>query len=259
MSICKLDNDSILRDYLIVTNKGEIRDRIKELGITNYLLIEDDLPNEDEVDKMLQFRGKACIFVMYFNKPVDHRKLKFYIDKNKIQGFALSNMIVIPIEDIPEYSGTEGFLDENDYLPEAMPLGRFLEIIDRIIEYIDRRADSRGWILYTDYKDRCGNCHEKLNDHDNYCTVCGTKRGEGRFIPYENQTYSLYGSWVLYKMKCLKCGKQWVVSTFDRSFYCTECGGKACAINLKEIDPFQFEDDFETEMMAIKQQLMEDD
>ncbi len=249
------DTNTVLRDYLIVTNRVEIRDRIVGLGINNYLLIEDDLPTGDEAEKMLQFRGKACVFVMYYDKKIDHRKLKFYVDKNKLKGLVLSNLIVIPIEEIPEYAGSDGVLDDI-YLKKSISLKRYLEIMDSIIDYVDWVANNRGWILHTDYTNRCGNCHEKMDVEDKYCSVCGTKRGEGRFIPYENVVYALYGSFDLIKQECSKCGRKRIGTAFDRSSYCTECGGTLRILRYKDVDVLLSSDE---EIDDAKREFMEEE
>ncbi len=246
------DTSTVLRDYLIVTNRSEIRDRIVGVGITNYMMIENDLPNEDELVKMKIQRGEACFFIMYFyNIEVQH-DLKMLIEEHTIKGYILSNLVLIPIEEIPEYAEADGVFD-GTCLPEPMSLERYLEIMDRIIDYVDWWANNRGWILHTDYTNRCGNCHEKMAVDDKYCSVCGTIRGDGRFIPYENIAYALYGSFDLIKQECSKCGRKRIGTAFDRSSYCTECGGALRILRYKDIDVLSATDE---ELEEAKRELM---
>lgn len=82
--------------------------------------------------------------------------------------------------------------------------------------------------LSTDYEGRCGNCHSRFDSPDEkYCTYCGTKRGEGKFEPYDNTTYCIYGPMPETRVrKCLECGYRWTyASMVDRKTYCRECGG----------------------------------
>ncbi len=251
----KFDTSTILRNFLIVTNRDEIRDSIANLGITNYMMLENDLPNEDELVKMKTQRGEACIFIMYFDGMEVQHDLQSLIEEYSIKGFVLSNLVVIPIEEIPEYAGTDGIL-EDACLSEPMPLKRYLEIMDSIIDYVDWRANNRGWVLHTDYSNRCGNCHEKMADEDKYCSACGTKRGNGRFIPYENATYGLYGSFDLIKQECSKCGRKRITTAFERSSYCTECGGHMLILRYKDVDVLLATDE---EIEIAKRELMEEE
>ena len=81
--------------------------------------------------------------------------------------------------------------------------------------------------LTTDYENRCGNCHNWLGEKDKYCSKCGTKRGEGIFLPYRNIVYCVYGPPVTQKFKCSECGFAWTIGSLGgRSdiHYCPQCG-----------------------------------
>lgn len=79
--------------------------------------------------------------------------------------------------------------------------------------------------LSTDYKGRCGNCHKCIGD-DEYCRYCGTKRGEGKFEPYDNFIPCVYGSPNTYINKCKKCGTEFQSSgmSVPRPSCCYKCG-----------------------------------
>ena len=84
--------------------------------------------------------------------------------------------------------------------------------------------------LSTDYVGRCGNCHELFfNDEEKYCTHCGTKRGEGKFEPYDNAIYCIYGPMPEKRTReCVNCGNQWTyISMLDTKKYCAQCGGES--------------------------------
>lgn len=84
--------------------------------------------------------------------------------------------------------------------------------------------------LSTDYTGRCGNCHELFaNDEEKYCTYCGTKRGEGKFEPYDNAIYCIYGPMPEKRTReCVRCGNQWTyTSMLDKEKFCVRCGGQS--------------------------------
>ena len=81
----------------------------------------------------------------------------------------------------------------------------------------------------TDYTDRCRNCHEYLDRKDKYCKNCGTKRGEGRFEPFRNEMYCVYGPPIKKKYRCSNCDFMWItchLGGLDSSNYCPQCGKK---------------------------------
>lgn len=77
-----------------------------------------------------------------------------------------------------------------------------------------------------DYENRCGNCHAILKEDAKYCSVCGTERGKGKFLPADNEMYCVYGPPIETKLVCKKCGFSWVDSSLGRSKenYCPKCG-----------------------------------
>jgi len=81
--------------------------------------------------------------------------------------------------------------------------------------------------LSSDYKDKCGNCHETLMDGDKYCRHCGTKRGEGQFKPYLNIMECIYGPMpVKRKHICNTCKTIWERELMiDQEHFCPNCGG----------------------------------
>lgn len=82
------------------------------------------------------------------------------------------------------------------------------------------------YLWSTDYTGKCGNCHKWLGDGGKYCRYCGTKRGEGKFEPYQNMMQYYPPMPVKQVRECTKCKKTWetVLAIYGEK-YCTDCGG----------------------------------
>lgn len=102
--------------------------------------------------------------------------------------------------------------------------------------------------MCTDYTNRCGNCHKILNDNDKYCPYCGTKRGEGKFEPYENVMTCIYGPPPEERVhQCKKCGYEWsVISMIDSQKYCPQCGGNSEIVT----NTYEATNDIETVLLS---------
>lgn len=88
---------------------------------------------------------------------------------------------------------------------------------------------SRRQIKSTDYTNKCGNCHAEMGPKDKYCKYCGTKRGEGLFLPYVNHMYAVYGPPITKEYSCKRCKHKWITVALgggEDSKYCPECGKK---------------------------------
>ena len=98
--------------------------------------------------------------------------------------------------------------------------------------------------LSTDYEGRCGNCHSFLGD-DEYCRYCGTKKGEGKFEPYENFMSCVYGSPITYFYKCEKCGTEFQSCGMGGGIasFCYKCGN---SVTREEKDSFSYGEFSET-------------
>ena len=92
-------------------------------------------------------------------------------------------------------------------------------------DYYGRDMERDEWC--TDYEKKCGNCHSYIGD-DKYCRCCGTKRGEGAFLPYQNFQGCIYGPPPIRREhKCQSCGYTWVTNLMiNDQKYCPECGGR---------------------------------
>ena len=89
--------------------------------------------------------------------------------------------------------------------------------------------EKSGYRLSTDYKGRCGNCHELMDESDNFCKYCGTRRGGGSFKPYKNIMTCIYGPQPRKRFHiCSKCGNSWeTMLMVDNEKFCPICGGNA--------------------------------
>ncbi len=81
-------------------------------------------------------------------------------------------------------------------------------------------------MLSRDHENRCGNCHTLLKPDDKYCRKCGTERGKGKFEPFDNSSYAVYGPQIKVKYRCNNCNNIWITGALggDYSRYCPMCG-----------------------------------
>lgn len=79
----------------------------------------------------------------------------------------------------------------------------------------------------TDYEGKCGNCHSSLANGDQYCRHCGTRRGEGKFEPYQNLMQCIYGPMPKKRTHfCPACNASWARELMiDDEAFCPHCGG----------------------------------
>lgn len=107
---------------------------------------------------------------------------------------------------------------------QCLNCGRPIHYKDKFCMGCFRKND--GWV---DAKpNECGNCHARLGSEDKYCTICGTKAGEGKFEPYQNIIQCIYGPMpVVRNHICRDCGYQWKnCMMIDKEKYCPKCGNK---------------------------------
>ena len=110
--------------------------------------------------------------------------------------------------------------------------------------------DDPDWSVYEDWRDDiiydykgkniCGNCSRYLSKEDKYCPYCGTKKGEGDFLPFLTCVPTVYGPPISHYYKCKKCGFKWCENSFggiDRDNYCPKCGTKHI-VNTNNIEEF---------------------
>ena len=92
-------------------------------------------------------------------------------------------------------------------------------------------------LFITDYHVRCGNCNCTLEPDERYCRICGTKRGEGRFEPENNEFFGIYAPSIWTRYQCNECGKTWEGTVFSiyKSCFCPQCGKKTLPVVERSI------------------------
>jgi len=90
-----------------------------------------------------------------------------------------------------------------------------------------------GWTKPNE--NQCGNCHAYLEPEDRFCRICGTRRGDGLFEPYQNLMQCIYGPMPVERVHvCSSCGYRWTTCLMvDRETFCPSCGGRS---NVEEKD-----------------------
>lgn len=244
MSEFVFDEKTMIRAYSIVTNRHEIKDKLAEKGLNNCILIDHKVLNDQDCQMLRETETKAFYFVMYLDS-IDQYLEILRLRSEKLQGIKtivycnLTMMQYTSIEEYKDYYDVD--YDEDIYGPEPpcprISLERYLEIIGIVWEVFDRQMEWHGRILYTDYENRCGNCHSFLKETDIYCPQCGTKRGEGEFKPYSNTVNIYYGCPNLMKWTCSVCGETWTEISFEKERYCPKCGAFIEQIETLEKDP----------------------
>ena len=86
---------------------------------------------------------------------------------------------------------------------------------------------NKDWV--TSGEGLCFNCHARVGTDSNYCSVCGTKVGEGEFKPFQNIMQCIYGPMPVKRVHtCKNCGYEWTThEMIDKGRYCPKCGGPA--------------------------------
>lgn len=98
-----------------------------------------------------------------------------------------------------------------------------------IIEFKDHYCarcgkENRGWVVPDE--NQCGNCNAYLKEGDSYCRICGTRRGDGEYKPYQNIMQTIYGPMPVRREHiCPVCGFKWDNCVMiDEDKYCPKCG-----------------------------------
>lgn len=83
-------------------------------------------------------------------------------------------------------------------------------------------------------ENECGNCHHYLAPGEQFCSHCGTRRGEGSFSPELTAMACIYGPCPIERYyHCRDCGNQWQrIEMLDSENYCPRCG--SCEIDREE-------------------------
>ena len=204
------------KDYIVIVNHPLLQKRAEELGYQAVNYFPDTL-RKSEYEKIRQeiIGLKKTVFMALFHSKKDG---------------------VVSIEDGILRPSNIHFLTYDMYgwdLDSGKKAKTVEEVLTRFppLKRIEDRLSSAGYIRATDYEERCGNCRAYLDEDDKYCKYCGTKRGEGAFLPYNNKVVAvIYGPPLFSKTKykCSACGTVNIVpSTGSRDLlFCPKCGQK---------------------------------
>lgn len=215
--------------YFLIVNCDQLRTKALEMGFTNVTCVEaglTDLTNE-ELDS-IKASNKTLVYiddgsiVKYLKDEAlrqsdDYKALISVVDKIK------ASNIDIFVADIFDFSEDESCSFEDAI--KSFPT----------ISELESRLHNNYILKSTDYQERCGNCHSILDSQAKYCKFCGTERGKGNFLPYDNNPAPLYGPPIDETFKCKACGHSWTSKALgkSRTKYCPKCGSNNLDITLE--------------------------
>lgn len=208
--------------YCVLVNKQELYDAAKAQGIQDVLLVTGQALSPTEL--------------MHIEECWSNVVILFYLDGNDHANDTIQDQL----EKVGIWVIDDSFPNPSIMLEESIDsLEDFISacINKNQIEYELIRD---GRIKDRDYTGRCGNCHEPMDEADKYCKFCGTKRGQGRFLPFDNPMYCVYGPPIKTKYKCRKCGTLWMTCALGggkKASFCPQCGEKKLdMVDRRDID-----------------------
>ena len=204
----KQELERMTEEYCVLVNYPELLVRAEELGFSNAILVEKELDESDY--QALKDSGKFVIIAFYVKNTDDINRLSDGLREKEI-----------------DYKSWDIITDwYSDSVNDVTTLNDSVRLFPTK-DSVERNLIGNGVMMDTDYTDRCGNCSSEMRPTDKYCERCGAKRGSGKFEPFRNPSYVLYGSVLATKYKCSKCGNTWVAeTTFKDAQFCPQCGGK---------------------------------
>ena len=218
-------------EFCVVVNRADLYEAAKKKGNRHVMLMRG---RELSASELQQIKSKYRAIAMVLYDEEDEQL------KNRLRQQACREEIDAYIERFP--------LPENGYVKSTDIEFGFLDGHELTClkdlcdffpgpDYFRRELISFGYILSTDYTNRCGNCHERMSEEDKYCQYCGAKRGEGKFLPFNNASYCLYGPPVTKKYTCAGCGFHWEDFSLGGIYtagYCPQCGKDALTIEEED-------------------------
>ena len=219
------------KEYIVVANHPLLAEAAEKLGYKGVALLDyDDV--DCECKEYAVEQEKAVVAFLYRKDQDDHEE---WYDRDVLRRRKHS------IGETPVVK----FIFGGELLS-------FDDVVARIppVESVEDRIQTEyGDLVKTaDYTNRCGNCHSYIMPEDKYCRFCGTERGKGAFLPYQNIIYCVYGPPIKSKYQCSVCGKTWIATALggDGSRYCPECGAESIqTISRKAVEWGELEDDEE--------------
>lgn len=199
--------------FCLLVNEPELAEAAKRRSFQDVMLVTEDGLSGPELAE-LKSEWEAVFILFFENSPA---VLKETVrDQLRLSGISVLDWT---------------FPEDWERISEV-PVSSLKEVCDSFPdqETVRRMLADYGLIRETDYTNRCGNCHEPLSARDRYCKYCGTKRGEGQFLPFDNGMYCIYGPPVTKKYSCTNCGNKWYTRCLgggEDSLYCPQCGQSA--------------------------------
>ena len=212
------------KDYYVLVNRPELAERAEQLGYESVMLFTNDDFDEDDLNH-IKSANKPVVRIS-FNKGNDSYT---YMRRSWFENTEIYNVRI-------ELAGNEFFSEPDQPIETLNDAIKYFPTVERL----EKELRNHAIIDEIEYVDMCGNCQAHLDKDDKYCKYCGTERGKGKFLPFRNETYCVYGPPIKTKYKCSNCGHMWITCHLggDNSQYCPRCGGKT--VNTQECKTLDF-------------------
>lgn len=203
------------KEYFLIVNSEELRQAALRAGFDGVTVFAGERFSDEDIHAIREC-GKAVVGYCFEDDDIlatlagqlRRAEIPKFIDQTFVDYETLDNAV----KHFPDVQSTEHIL-----------IG--LQVIHR-----------------TDYTNRCGNCHEIINDNEDFCTYCGTRKGEGAFEPFYEPT--VMSPYERYRCICEACGRKWVTYPIHNGIpkYCPMCAAQGFRIaehrcvNVNELD-----------------------
>ena len=204
------------KEYILLVNHPELVKRAEELGYQGVSLFTGR-----------EFDDADLAYILKVRKPVV--SIAFNIEnKNELDGMKIDT-----------FDSTDIQWVQFELARREMPEGGTVETVEDAVKRFPAVEKLETWLKHTkminetDYTGRCGNCHSFMEESDRYCRCCGTKKRKGKFLPFKNESYGVYGPPIECRYKCRGCGHMWVTGLRETADYCVQCGKKKVMLEAK--------------------------
>ncbi len=206
--------------YYVMVNHPEMVSRAVKQGFEKPILVQMEL---DDDDIELIMRRRKVIAIYYF-AGTDEEENLVKLNYQRMDEMGITSVMV---------NCRNVLFHEDD--DDIKSLADCLRFFPTVLEFEDHLS-CKDLILTRNYENRCENCHNHMESYEKYCRKCGTKRGQGKFEPFQNAVYGVYGPAVKIKYKCRECEHIWITEIMggDDSDYCPQCGARQ--IDLQQYD-----------------------